>query len=49
MFVKFCEPYAVHMAAKGVDVIEHVPDWFPKIGGISLAVSALADVVMKMI
>lgn len=31
MFVKFWEPYAVQMAAKGVDVIEHVPAWLPKI------------------
>ena len=31
MFVKFWEPYAVQMAAKGVDVIERVPAWLPKI------------------
>lgn len=34
MHVKFWEPYAVEMAAKGVDVIEHVPGWLPKIGGM---------------
>ena len=31
MHVKFWEPYAVQMAAKGVDVIERVPAWLPKI------------------
>ena len=31
MFVKCWEPYAVPMAAKGVDVIERVPAWLPKI------------------
>ena len=34
MFVKFWEPYAVQMAAKGVDVIERVPAWLPKISGM---------------
>ena len=36
MFVKFWEPYAVEMAAKGIDVIEHVPGWLPKIDGITV-------------
>ena len=34
MYVKFWEPYAVQMAAKGVDVIAHVPGWLPKISGM---------------
>ena len=36
MHVKFWEPYAVEMAAKGVDVIEHVPGWLPKISGMAV-------------
>ena len=36
MHVKFWEPYAVEMAAKGVDVIEHVPGWLPKISGMTV-------------
>lgn len=36
MRVKFWEPYAVQMAAKGVDVIEHVPGWLPKIDGMTV-------------
>ena len=36
MHVKFWEPYAVEMAAKGVDVIEHVPRWLPKIDGMTV-------------
>ena len=36
MYVKFWEPYAVQMAAKGVDVIERVPAWLPKISGMTV-------------
>ena len=36
MHVKFWEPYAVQMAAKDVDVIEHVPGWLPKIDGMTV-------------
>ena len=36
MYVKFWEPYAVQMAANGVDVIEHVPGWLPKIDGMTV-------------
>ena len=36
MYVKFWEPYAVEMAAQGVDVIEHVPGWLPKIDGMTV-------------
>ena len=36
MFVKFWEPYAAEMAAKDVDVIEHVPAWLPKINGMTV-------------
>ena len=36
MYVKFREPYAVRMAAKDIDVIERVPDWLPKISGITV-------------
>lgn len=36
MHVKFWEPYAVQMAAKGVDVIEHVQGWLPKISGMTV-------------
>ena len=36
MYVKFWEPYAVRMAAKEVDVIERVPAWLPKIGGMTV-------------
>lgn len=36
MYVKFWEPYAVEMAAKGVDVIERALAWLPKIGGMTV-------------
>ncbi len=36
MHVKFWEPYAVQMAAKDVDVIEHVPGWLPKVDGMTV-------------
>ena len=36
MYVKFWEPYAVDMAAQGVDVIEHVPGWLPKFDGMTV-------------
>ena len=36
MHVKFWEPYAVQMADKDVDVIEHVPGWLPKIDGMTV-------------
>lgn len=34
MHVKFWEPYAVQMADKGVNAIEHALGWLPKIGGM---------------
>ena len=36
MYVKFWEPYAVQVAAKGIDAIERVPAWLPKINGMSV-------------
>lgn len=36
MFVKFRVPYAAEMADKDVDVIERVPAWLPKIGGMTI-------------
>lgn len=36
MHVKFWEPYAVQMSAKGLEVIEHVPGWLPKISGMTV-------------
>ncbi len=34
MHVKFWEPYAVQMSARGLEVIDHVPGWLPKIPGM---------------
>jgi len=36
MYVKFWEPYAKQKAAKGVDVVKHVPDWLPTINGMTV-------------
>lgn len=36
MFVKFWEPYAKRLAAKGIDVVKRVPDWLPTIGGMTV-------------
>jgi len=36
MFVKFWEPYAKRLAAKGIDVVKRVPDWLPKISGVTV-------------
>lgn len=36
MHVKFWEPYAKKMAAKGIDVAKRVPDWLPKIIGMAV-------------
>ena len=36
VYVKFWEPYAVRMAAKDIDVVERVPDWMPKVSGMTI-------------
>lgn len=49
MHVKFWEPYAVEMAVKGVDVIEHVPSWLPKISGMTVEQVSPQEVLLHRV
>ena len=49
MHVKFWEPYAVQMASKGVDVIEHVPGWLPKISGMTVEQVSAYEVLLHRV
>ena len=46
MHVKFWEPYAKRMAAKGVDVIERALTWLPKINGMTIEHVSSVEVLL---